>query len=349
MKSMKNERIINAWNKVSPDDLTRQRMLNNVLIAEKNQNAGRRGKTVKRVSVWIAAVIVLVVGVRFGTPSLFERYLGAGSKSPEMAFDTSGSAEYAQNEIGEAAGSSKSSIAGGIDGSEKAIEPGTGGTIDGGTASAGGGVLAEAVPPVAQIPADGDALQVDVDEAVEADGAEIVGTPPFTGQTLTLEEARQVEVFGAFVPGDEVIPSGFAFESAYMYSQLMGYWSKGYDYIEWYVEYAGEPDYATLITDLSEREKYDYSLYSIPFADSVPEELQLIFNKATFDTEGLTYEQLTDIVNARSYYVSDDAGDTDAWRVQLDLLVGDLVVRATCKGVDPSEIAELAWSVIENA
>ena len=37
---MKNDRIINAWNKVSPDEAARERMLNK--IANSNEHIGQR-------------------------------------------------------------------------------------------------------------------------------------------------------------------------------------------------------------------------------------------------------------------------------------------------------------------
>ena len=101
------------------------------------------------------------------------------------------------------------------------------------------------------------------------------------------------------------------------------------DTFSWTVSYFTEAD-ATRVTSVADLENYDLSLYPIPRADSVPEELREIVNDPIFLAEELTL----DAVYARAYRVS-DSGDTDGWRMQFTVRYGDYLISVNAKGIDP--------------
>ena len=80
----------------------------------------------------------------------------------------------------------------------------------------------------------------------------------------------------------------------------------------------------------AERERYDLSLYPIPRAQSVPDELRQVVNHPVFDAEDLTPE----LVQARAERLQ-DAGDTDGWRMTFSVRYGDYLVSVRSKGVTP--------------
>lgn len=89
------------------------------------------------------------------------------------------------------------------------------------------------------------------------------------------------------------------------------------------------------LTGVYEPENYDLSLYPIPRADSVPEELREIVDDSIFDAEALTLEA----VYRRAYKVSDE-GDTDGWRMQFSVRYDDVIIAISSKGVEPEWLYE---------
>ena len=110
---------------------------------------------------------------------------------------------------------------------------------------------------------------------------------------------------------------------------LSGMWSRGLDDLTWVIEPYREDD-AHLLTSVNDKENYDLSLYPIPRADSVPDELRDIVNDPIFEAEELTLEA----VYCRAYKVN-DAGDTDGWRMKFSVKYGDVIVSVRTKGVEP--------------
>ena len=104
---------------------------------------------------------------------------------------------------------------------------------------------------------------------------------------------------------------------------------KGYDELSWTVYTISEAD-ESRITEIDETENYDLTLYPIPRASSVPDELREIVNNPIFIGEELTQEA----VFARAYKV-EDAGDSNGWRMNFSVKYGDTVVEIRAKGVDP--------------
>ena len=157
--------------------------------------------------------------------------------------------------------------------------------------------------------------------------------PELTDQVFnSLKDARAEPDFGRYMPSK--LPAGFE-ESAIRRFQfqnanyLSAMWSGGLNSLSWVVRSCTDED-ANRLTAVHEFENYDLSLYPIPRAESVPDELYEIVNDPVFKAEELTLEA----VYRRSYKVQ-DAGDTDGWRMNFSVLYGDILVSVNAKGVDP--------------
>lgn len=72
------------------------------------------------------------------------------------------------------------------------------------------------------------------------------------------------------------------------------------------------------------------SLYPIPRASSVPDDLREIVDNPIFSADELTM----DAVWARAY-TTGESGDSDGWRMAFSVRYGDTIVEVRTKGVDP--------------
>jgi len=156
--------------------------------------------------------------------------------------------------------------------------------------------------------------------------------PEYRNEKRTLSEAYNDVDFGAFMP--KGLPDGFVEESVTRYKNfqlnyLSGLWTKGYSQISWQVSYLSEED-SGRFTSVEAVENYDLSLYPIPMAESVPDELREIVNHPIFDLEELTL----DVVYSRSRN-SKEAGDVSGYRTSFDVRIGEIVIRISTKGVSP--------------
>ena len=160
--------------------------------------------------------------------------------------------------------------------------------------------------------------------------------PPYIFEELTFAEAQADPDFGAYMP--TALPEGFAEERFHRHMEqnvnyLSGHWSKGWgsDFADlyWEISFFDESKQQRL-TAAADTEQYDLSLYPIPRADSVPEELREIVDNPIFLAEELTL----DVVQARAYRIQ-DAGDSDGWRMAFSVKYGDIVVEVRAKGLDP--------------
>lgn len=156
--------------------------------------------------------------------------------------------------------------------------------------------------------------------------------PEWFDETLSYQEALNDTDYGAFMLRE--VPSGFVAESVRRYKDqtadyLSGLWTSGYDELQWKVYTFSEADEGRL-TSVADTENYDLSLYPIPRARSVPDELREIVDDPIFAAKELTL----DAVYRRAYKV-DDAGDTDGWRMKFSVRYGDIVVAVSAKGVEP--------------
>ncbi len=139
-----------------------------------------------------------------------------------------------------------------------------------------------------------------------------------------LTEVEAYAAFGVYLP--EAAPEGFWFEGAYSPQghQVSVLWTGDNGELTWQVRDFSEADQARC-TSTADREKYDRTLYSVPYADSVPGELWEIVDHPIFDCTELTQE----VVNARA-----EPGD-EAVRYCFGVRYGETLVEVTAKGVSP--------------
>lgn len=167
--------------------------------------------------------------------------------------------------------------------------------------------------------------------------------PEYFDNQLSQREALDDPAFGAYFIAE--LPEGYAVESIrrymdYQSNYLYGLWCRGYDDLFWHVSRITDEEKGR-ITAVSDTVNYDLSLYPIPRADSVPEELWEIVDNPIFLAEELTLEA----VRARAYRIH-DAGDTDGWRMDFSVLYGDILVEVRAKGVDPEWLYNQLLSLI---
>ena len=159
----------------------------------------------------------------------------------------------------------------------------------------------------------------------------------------TLSEAQAESDFGQYLPSE--LPDGFgdAIIRRFKFKDsnyLSGMWSRGMDDLTWVVEPYSKDD-AHRLTSVDDKENYDLSLYPIPRADSVPDDLRDIVNDPIFEAEELTLET----VYCRAYKVN-DAGDTDGWRMKFSVKYGDVIISVSTKGIEPDWVYQQLKSLI---
>ena len=165
--------------------------------------------------------------------------------------------------------------------------------------------------------------------------------PDWWSGSLTWQETLADEKFGDYVPAH--VPGGFAFENAWRE------WGQGRDYLRlyWHGYYTGisidirdADTWENLtLTDPADRERYDVSLYSIPYADSVPEAYRQEFDNPVFAIEDVTPE----VIAARMRYVDGDSGDVSGYRGNFAVYYAgeNVLVRYSLDGITPQEAYEL--------
>jgi len=163
--------------------------------------------------------------------------------------------------------------------------------------------------------------------------AEVI--PEWFDKELTYQEALTEADYGAYMLPE--IPKGFTTESIRRFKNqnsdyLSGLWTKGYNELSWTVYTISEDD-EIRITEVDETEKYDLTLYPIPRASSVPDDLREIVDNPIFDAEDLTME----VVWSRAYK-AEDSGDSSGWRMKFSVKYDETVVEIRSKGVDPEWI-----------
>ena len=161
----------------------------------------------------------------------------------------------------------------------------------------------------------------------------------------TLSEAQTEPDFGRYLPSE--LPAGFG--DATIYRQkfqntnfLTALWSKGLDDLSWVVTPYTEED-AHRLTSVGDKKNYDLSLYPIPRADSVPDELREIVDDPIFEAEELTLKT----VYSRAYKIN-DAGDTDGWRMKFSIKYGDVIVSISSKGIAPEWLYQQLVNLISD-
>lgn len=162
--------------------------------------------------------------------------------------------------------------------------------------------------------------------------------PKWREDKFTLAQAKADPDFGGFIP--KQIPSNFRFESSRRtmnqdMDELSISYINGMKYLEMRISRFKEEDRGRVV-NINQPETYDLSLYPIPRADSVPDQLREIVDNPIFKIEELTLKA----VKSRAYTV-DDSGDDSGYRMHFSVLYGDIVVQVNAKGVKIEDIFSL--------
>ncbi|MBP3313153.1 MAG: hypothetical protein J6K84_00640 [Oscillospiraceae bacterium] len=168
--------------------------------------------------------------------------------------------------------------------------------------------------------------------------------PEYFDEELSLHDAYKDANFGAFMVQE--VPEGFTAEAIRRYKDqnydyLSGLWGKGLSHLYWNVSFYNQEDTARF-TSVAQIENYDLSLYPIPRAESVPENLREIVDNPIFDANELTLEA----VYKRAYKVK-EAGDTEGWRMAFSVKYGDVLVEIRAKDVEPQWVYEQCMRLLE--
>lgn len=192
---------------------------------------------------------------------------------------------------------------------------------------------------------DSDSVEMRVDSAIYDKDVVTQGTPLDTSEKLTEEQARQVEVLGAYVP---TAPAGYVFEGASLYQtaeerSLSVSWTKGMDYIMVSMSIVDEEE--TDVIDVSRPECFDERLYDIPYCDTVPEEYRETVDHPVFAAADFSL----DIVKSRVLNRGEDRGDTNTPRGDFYVLYpGGVLVRFNGKAT-PEQVWDMLSPLSESA
>jgi len=151
---------------------------------------------------------------------------------------------------------------------------------------------------------------------------------------LTLQEAQEDFDFGAFMP--IAVPAQFAFSHAtrtvnHFTNSLFAFWDDGTGDIRWYISRPTPYDFARLVS-VNDPEKFDLSLYTIPWMDSVPHELIEYVINPVFLAEELTLE----VIQARA-----QANRMGGYSITFSVLYSGVVVNVNTSGVTPQQVWEM--------
>ena len=161
----------------------------------------------------------------------------------------------------------------------------------------------------------------------------------------SLEEARTEAAFAPYLP--RTAPDGYGEFSGRLeyqegnYNLLWARWSRNYQDVEVMVRLPeGEESTYYQLVDPNEPETYDKRVYSIPWADSVPEEYRETVDHPMFRAEDMSRE----IVEARAHFKTEQ-GEPDAWVIDFAVLHPDgAVVEYSCEGLTPEQV----WTMVED-
>lgn len=166
--------------------------------------------------------------------------------------------------------------------------------------------------------------------------------PELRDEQVSLSEARSDPDFGEYLPISVPVP--FRFDNARRFinqetNSLMTFWGADRaESIRWFVSMPTEHDIAHIVS-VHEHEKYDLSLYSIPWAFSVPDEFHYYFQSPVFLAEELTI----DVIRARTVWESSRSGATPGWQTsQFSVLYDNVLLTVSMNGVSPEQI----WNMI---
>lgn len=155
--------------------------------------------------------------------------------------------------------------------------------------------------------------------------------PKIIEKDLTENEAYSETDFGKYL---FVIPNDYSFNSANrLLNQnndlLFASWSKGYDDVRIQVSKLDENSEARIVSP-QDTVLYDMSLYTIPWADSMPRDKYHIIEDPVFRIEDLTL----DMIKLRGY-TRDETGEPsgNSLNMQFSVLYNDVVVAVRSEGI----------------
>lgn len=180
-------------------------------------------------------------------------------------------------------------------------------------------------------------LIYDMTESKEADFSVLNPVAPeLMDQKMSLAEAFTDEKFGEYIPKN--VPGVYSFEEAHRfinqeYDYLSVLWCHNYDDIRFKVSYITEQD-KKRITKTSETKNYDFSLYPIPLADSVPEELFEIVYNPIFSIDDLTLDTVK-----KRVIMHNEEGNEKKITIRLGVLYDEkYLVTVDTSGISPEEL-----------
>lgn len=169
-------------------------------------------------------------------------------------------------------------------------------------------------------------------------------TPQVPGDSLTLQQAVSDAHFGRFMPGS--VPPGFTFDHAWRFDDqdnisLMAFWQAGNYTIRWRIHTPSDHDMAHIVSAY-DRERFDLSLYTIPWMASVPMELMPYVMNPVFLAEELSLE----VVIARTIQGRGRSSyDSPVWQINFGVLFDDVIVTVDASGVTPEQVWEMFLSL----
>jgi len=169
--------------------------------------------------------------------------------------------------------------------------------------------------------------------------------PELRDERLSLDAAYKDPDFGDLLPGrgGAAMPAGLVFESAHRFinqvdDSLTLFWSDSSRELWWQIRRPTDYDLNQLVSP-ADTDKYDMSLYPIPWAESVPPEYQDVVSNPVFRSEDLTL----DMVQARAY----PYGDKSQLALNFAVLDGDRLIEIRAYGLTPEQVWQLLQPLLE--
>ena len=154
-------------------------------------------------------------------------------------------------------------------------------------------------------------------------------------ETQTLDEALADPDFGAYLPADG--PDGFAFDFARRYqfeevaNYLMVFWMRGGAHLQWIVRPVTEEALSRVVAP-EERERYDLSLYPVPWSAYAAQE-----NRTTVENPVFRIGELTPELVGTRVHAGDEGLDMFRFCV---LYESGVLVEVSAKGVSADWVYE---------
>ena len=164
-------------------------------------------------------------------------------------------------------------------------------------------------------------------------------TPLPVEEVLTMDQARSCQNFGTFLPSN--MPERFSLDRVWRYTHednemIFALWYSERDTITWQISNATAHD-LSLVVDVNDRAKFDLSLYTVPWFESVPHDLIQYVMNSVF----LAHEITIDMVQARA--VESRSGGV---QMNFGILFDNIVVTINATGLSPTEVWEMILQIL---